>query len=133
MKVIKTLILLLLVNLSYGQTYKKFIKNFYVDQYNEIICDLPGNLKIELWDKSNCQIILGVKLKTEKESVVEYIIKQNRYTIDINKDVLETYISLPNTKNVIIINGITMEEDFITIIRIPKDVYVRKRKENLFQ
>jgi hypothetical protein len=133
MKVLKVLILLLLVKISYGQTYKTFVKNFNVDSYNEIICDLPGDLKIEIWDKPNCQIVLGVKIKTEKESIVDYLIKQNRYTINIEDDVIETKITLPNTKNVIIVNGKDMEEDFISIIRVPKNVYVSKNKETLFQ
>jgi hypothetical protein len=133
MKVLKVLILLLLVKTSYGQTYKTFVKNFNVDSYNEIICDLPGDLKIEIWDKPNCQIVLGVKIKTEKESIVDYLIKQNRYTINIEDDVIETKITLPNTKNVIIVNGKDMEEDFISIIRVPKNVYVSKNKETLFQ
>jgi hypothetical protein len=133
MKVLKVLILLLLVKTSYGQTYKTFVKNFSVESYNEIICDLPGDLKIEIWDNPNCQIVLGVKIKTEKESIVDYLIKQNRYTINIEDDVIETKISLPNTKNVIIVNGKDMEEDFISIIRIPKNVYVSKNKETLFQ
>ena len=133
MKVLKVLILLLLVKTSYGQTYKTFVKNFNVDSYNEIICDLPGDLKIEIWEKPNCQIVLGVKIKTEKESIVDYLIKQNRYTINIEDDVIETKITLPNTKNVIIVNGKDMEEDFISIIRVPKNVYVSKNKETLFQ
>ena len=31
------------------------------------------------------------------------------------------------------INGGDMEEDFISIIRVPKNVFVSKKKETLFQ
>jgi len=133
MKVLKVLILLLLVKTSYGQTYSKFIKNFNVETYNEIICDLPGKIKIEIWDEPTCQILLGVKINTEKEAIVNYLISQNRYSIEISHGTIETHISLPNTKNLIMINGGNMEEDFISIIRVPKNVYVSKKKENLFQ
>jgi hypothetical protein len=133
MKVLKVLILLLLVKTSYGQTYSKFIKNFNVDTYNEIICDLPGKIKIEIWDEPTCQILLGVKINTEKESIVNYLISQNRYSIEISHSTIETHISLPNIKNLIMINGGDMEEDFISIIRVPKNVFVSKKKETLFQ
>jgi len=133
MKVLKVLILLLLVKTSYGQTYSKFIKNFNVETYNEIICDLPGKIKIEIWDEPTCQILLGVKINTEKEAIVNYLISQNRYSIEISHGTIETHISLPNTKNLIMINGGDMEEDFISIIRVPKNVYVSKNKETLFQ
>ena len=133
MKVLKVLILLLLVKTSYGQTYSKFIKNFNVDTYNEIICDLPGKIKIEIWDEPTCQILLGVKINTEKEAIVNYLISQNRYSIEIYHGTIETHISLPNIKNLIMINGGDMEEDFISIIRVPKNVFVSKKKETLFQ
>jgi hypothetical protein len=133
MKVLKVLILLLLVKTSYGQTYSKFIKNFNVDTYNEIICDLPGKIKIEIWDEPTCQILLGVKINTEKEAIVNYLISQNRYSIEISHSTIETHISLPNIKNLIMINGGDMEEDFISIIRVPKNVFVSKKKETLFQ
>lgn len=133
MKVLKVLILLLLVKTSYGQTYSKFIKNFNVDTYNEIICDLPGKIKIEIWDEPTCQILLGIKINTEKEAIVNYLISQNRYSIEISHSTIETHISLPNIKNLIMINGGDMEEDFISIIRVPKNVFVSKKKETLFQ
>jgi hypothetical protein len=133
MKVLKVLILLLLVKTSYGQTYSKFIKNFNVDTYNEIICDLPGKIKIEIWDEPTCQILLGVKINTEKESIVNYLISQNRYSIEISHSTIETHISLPNIKNLMMSNGGDMEEDFISIIRVPKNVFVSKKKETLFQ
>jgi hypothetical protein len=133
MKVLKVLILLSLVKISYGQTYKTFVKNFNVEAYSEIICDLPGDLKIETWDKPNCQIILGIKLKTEKESILNHLVKQNRYDIWINSDAIETKITLPNIKNIIIINGKNMEEYFISIIKVPKNVYISKKKEILYQ
>ncbi len=133
MKVLKVLILLFLIKTSYGQTYKTFVKNFNIEAYSEIICDLPGDLKIETWDKPNCQIVLGVKLKTEKESIVNHLVKQNRYVIDVNSDVIETKITLPNIKNIIIINGKDMEEHFISVIRVPKNIHVSKKEEILFQ
>lgn len=133
MKVLKVLILLLLFKTSYGQTYKTFIKNFNIEAYGEIICDLPGDLKIEIWDNHNCQIVLGVKLKTERESIVNYLIKQNRYSIKIEDDIIETKITLPNIKNIITVNGKDIEEDFISIIRVPKNVYISKKKGTLFQ
>lgn len=133
MKVLKVLILLLLVKISYGQTYKTFVKSFNVDDYNEIICDLPGDVKIEIWDKPNCQILLGVKLKTKKESIIDYLSRNNRYDILILEDLIETHISLPNVKNVIIVNGVELSEEFLTIIKVPKTVLFSDRKQILVQ
>ena len=76
---------------------------------------------------------MGVKLKTKKESIIDYLSRNNRYDILILEDLIETHISLPNVKNVIIVNGVELSEEFLTIIKVPKTVLFSNRKEILVQ
>jgi hypothetical protein len=126
MKILNLLILLCLAQIMFCQTHKTFIKNFNTYDNNNIICDLPGDLNVEKWDKPYCQLVSGVKIINFGDNILSMLANNRRYEININNGSNHTKITLPNMKNFIIVNGVDLKEDFIFILKVPKHFNVIK-------
>tara|TARA_R110000822_G_scaffold122395_1_gene256535 strand:- start:66 stop:473 length:408 start_codon:yes stop_codon:yes gene_type:complete len=128
MKILNLLILLCLTQIMFGQTYKTFVKNFNTYDNYSIMCDLPGDLKIERWDKPYCQLVYGIKIINFGDNILSKLVSSGRYDVNVNNNLNHTQITIPNIKNFVMVNGIDLEEEFIFIIKVPNHFNVIKKK-----
>tara|TARA_R110000851_G_scaffold104230_2_gene221757 strand:+ start:835 stop:1242 length:408 start_codon:yes stop_codon:yes gene_type:complete len=128
MKNLNVLILLCLAQIIFGQTNKTFVKSFNTYDNYSIMCDLPGELKVERWDRPYCQLVSGVKIINFGDNILTKLVSSRRYEVNINNDLNHTQITLPNIRNFIIVNGVDLKEEFIFVIKVPNHFYVIKKK-----
>lgn len=128
MKNLNLLILLCLTQIMFGQTHKTFVKSFNTYDNYSIMCDLPGDLKIERWDRPYCQLVSGVKIINFGDNILSKLVISKRYEVNVNNDLNHTQITLPNIKNFVMVNGVDLEEEFIFIIKVPNHFNVIKNK-----
>jgi len=128
MKILNVLILLCLSQIIFGQTHKTFVKSFNTYDNYSIMCDLPGDLQVERWNRPYCQLVSGVKLINFGDNILSKLVSSRRYEVNVNNDLNHTQITLPNIKNFIIVNGVDLKEEFIFIIKVPNHFNVIKKK-----
>lgn len=128
MKILNLLILLCLTQIMFGQTYKTFVKNFNTYDNYSIMCDLPGDLKIERWDKPYCQLVYGIKIINFGDNILSKLVISKRYDVNVTNSLNHIQITLPNMKNFVIVNGVDLEEEFIFVIKVPNHFNVIKKK-----
>lgn len=128
MKNLNLLILLCLTQIMFGQTHKIFVKSFNTYNNYSIMCDLPGDLKIERWDRPYCQLVSGVKITNFGDNILSKLVISKRYEVNVNNDLNHTQITLPNVKNFVMVNGVDLEEEFIFVIKVPNHFNVIKKK-----
>jgi hypothetical protein len=128
MKNLNLLILLCLAQIMFGQTHKTFVKSFNTYDNYSIMCDLPGDLKIERWDRPYCQLVSGVKITNFGDNILSKLVISKRYEVNVNNELNYTQITLPNIKNFVIVNGVDLEEEFIFVIKVPNHFNVIKKK-----
>lgn len=128
MKILNVLILLCLTQIMFGQTHKTFVKSFNTYGNYSIMCDLPGDLQVERWDRPYCQLVSGVKIINFGDNILSKLVISKRYDVNVTNSLNHIQITLPNMKNFVIVNGVDLEEEFIFVIKVPNHFNVIKKK-----
>ena len=116
------ILILGIIGLGFAQTQKTLVKTLAVDEdYNEVTLTLEANIEVEEWDSKTIRIITEININTG-EQILKAHIKAGRYNYETDYDTENNILllNMPKKEHVIVINGLTLKDNLILKVYIPK-------------
>ncbi len=122
--IIVVLFSFLVLNVTFGQAQKTFVKSFKLNGNNFIVLTLEGDVEVKEWKDSFLRIHTSVTLENASSEALKSFLMQGRYNLrPALKDGALAISSVPRAANVKY-RGQSLDEKVIYTVFVPENVEI---------